>query len=212
MPSNDSNYGNCLCKRCNGKLRRRITITAHENRPAFIKLPQHRFCYCSQHPLGELVHRHTRRRHRAQDELRNVDEQLVPDIDITEYLADRDNAGATRASVINMIRHERALVADAQYEINNPECDESLEEDAADDLLPALDEEDPDTRDRLEEEEAMASEASSWEEPLHLNGTRSIYTYSIANYIQVINWSSQLHGWSFWTAYLVKKLMRLKRS
>jgi len=123
-----THYGHCLCDKCNGQLRTRRTITVHSRRQQFKMTPQYRICHCTQHPWGEIVHRNTRIRHRARDFHRRGALIDVPDHVLREYLADPENAGVSRASILNTIQRAREEIYDAQFVLDDPECDEILDE------------------------------------------------------------------------------------
>lgn len=141
--------------------------------------PQYRICHCTQHPWGEIVHRNTRIRHRARDFHRRGALIDVPDHVLREYLADPENAGVSRASILNTIQRAREEIYDAQFVLDDPECDEILDEPDNTTLIDLPNLEDPEERDR---EEILAdAEAPELDDEFQLNGTLPLFFRPVAD-------------------------------
>jgi len=172
----NTHYGYCLCDKCNGQLRTRQTITAHSRRQQFKMTPQYRICHCTQHPWGEIVHRNTRIRHRSRDLRRKGASNNVPDPVLREYLADPENTGVSRASILDVIQRAREDIYDAQFILDDPECDEILDEPDNRALIDLPNLEDPEERDREEIlADAEATAALDLDNEFQLNGTSPLF-------------------------------------
>ena len=161
-----SEYGHCLCNICLGALRTRRTIAVHTERLQIRKTKHYRFCHCSQHSGGQLVHRSTRINHRADDINKNLNEEDIDPQWIAQFLADQENANASRAGIASAIRRQRDKAFEGQFNQNDPQYDENIDSDNDNDdgnLLYQLDD-DPDDID--EDEQLDTVEAGAPADPL----------------------------------------------
>jgi len=179
-------------------LRTRRTVERHRQNQQYILKSSLRVCHCSKHPQGRLVHRSTRIIHRASDANASIDDDNVDPEWVAQFLADQEDADATRASFRSAIRRIRIEIDEAQRDIVNPECDENQGNDNDGLELAPIERsiEDLEELDTLDALEQAALEADDGPSPTGTSDESLVYTLiALDNTLSLwIDWIMLLDG------------------
>jgi hypothetical protein len=106
-----SGYAYCFCIRCNGSLRTKRTVIAHNTNVQRRPGKNDRICHCSRHPLGARVHRHTFRKHVTRDKRDEVTVNLSEETvgDLMDLDTDEEIPAQTHLDAIQQILNAHNL-------------------------------------------------------------------------------------------------------